>query len=72
MARFVAGRSNGNLREIRPSGSPDCPYAAYFRGVLVGYYGTEENAYAGIQEALRAHLDEGNNLTRIERMRRGK
>ena len=72
MVRFVAGRSNGRIREIRPTGRPECPYAAFFNGALVGHYDTEDLAYEAIQESLRAHLDEVNRLSRIERMRRGR
>lgn len=72
MVGFVAGRNRGNLREIRPTGGSERAYAAFFQGVLVGHYPTEDLAYEAIQESLRAHLDEVNRLSRIERMRRGK
>ena len=50
--------SRGNIREIHVSEGSECPYEARFNGVHLGYYGTYENAYATIQEALRTHLQE--------------
>lgn len=64
--------SKGNVREIRPTGRPEEPYEAVFDGGTLGYYPTEESAYAAVQEALRARIAEGiANLTNLEKMRRG-
>ena len=72
MARFVSGGRVGRIREIRPTGRPECPYAAFFNGALVGHYDTEDLAYEAIQESLRAHLAEGERIRLIDKMRRGK
>ena len=70
--RFTANGSVGNIREIYVSGCPECAYEARFDGGILGYYNTEDDAYRAIQEALAARLAEANELTKIERMRRGK
>jgi hypothetical protein len=49
--------SAGNIREIYPTGRPERPYKAVFRGGTLGYYPDAESAERAIQDALRAHLD---------------
>lgn len=74
MSQFPKGiaykGSNGNIREIYVTEGSECPYEARFDGVHLGHYGTYENAYAAIQEALGARLDATRESTLIERMRR--
>ena len=70
--RIAYNGSKGNIREIYPTGRPEEPYEAKFDGGTLGYYPTEESAYAAIQEALRARIAEGiANLTNLEKMRKG-
>ena len=57
-------------REIHPTGRPEEPYEARFEGGTLGYYPSEESAYAAIQEALRARIAESiGKLTNLEKMR---
>ena len=56
--QVVYNGSRGNIREIHVREGSECPYEARFEGALVGHYGTYENAYTAIQEALRTHLEE--------------
>ena len=70
--RFTANGSVGNIREIYPTGRPEEPYEAKLDGGTLGYYPTEESAYAAIQEALRARLESTHPTSAIERLRRGK
>ena len=61
--------SRGNIREIYPLGTPVRSYEARFDGGILGYYDTEDLAYAAIQEALEAKLEAGKPKTLIEQMR---
>ena len=57
-SRVTYNGSAGNYREIYVTGGSECPYEARFDGVHLGHYGTYENAYAAIQEALGARIAE--------------
>ena len=62
-SRVTYNGSAGNIREIYVTEGSECPYEARFDGVHLGHYGTYENAYRAIQDALRARLAErGRNL----------
>ena len=70
--RIAYNGSKGNIREIYVTEGSECPYEARFDGEHLGHYGTYENAYAAVQEALRARIAEGiANLTNLEKMRKG-
>jgi hypothetical protein len=51
--------SQGNLREVIPTGGPEGRCEARFRGEHLGYYENQNLAEKAIQAALRAHLDGG-------------
>ena len=56
-SRITYNGSAGNIREIYVTRGSECPYEAKLGGATLGHYGTEENAYRAIQEALAAHID---------------
>lgn len=57
-SRITYNGSAGNTRKIYPTGRPEEPYEAFLDGGTLGYYPSEESAYAAIQEALAALIAE--------------